>query len=156
MFEDEIFRINVDSISVIKLKASISEKIRRSLTDMILSYDDEEGDRIVITSDADLQTAYEELRVFKVRCQIRERPASAPSKSSTTKSDICSGTITRLAALRDSWKDGTKEREIAEELEMLALKISEGGKAGSETKGAIAEAISTLSGKIATAERRNV
>ena len=154
-YEDEIFRASLKGLLLCNLKAIISERIGKPSCSLILSYEDTDGDRIMIASDQDLQAAAEELRVLKILCAVRERPASAPSQR-ITKVETNTETVTRLAALHRELLCGTRKRTDGEVLTRLVGRIAELESSGLSAKGSFFEAMGRLTGAIATDERRKV
>ncbi len=125
---DEIFRIKV-VLSFSKLQEVVSIRINKPISAFTLSYEDLDGDRIVIQNDEDLENASSELPVLKFTCSIRERPASAPSKplSVAGTRDTHTATMTRLAAMHELLKDSTRDRSDDKKLSMLSSEILEFG-----------------------------
>jgi hypothetical protein len=110
IYGNEIFRIKIDK-SFSKLQEVVSGLINKPRSAFTLSYHDQDGDRLVICSDEDLENAVTESPVLKIVCSVRERPASAPAKSGSVAGtlDTHTSTMTRLAAMHDLLKDRTKE-----------------------------------------------
>ena len=122
---DEIFRIKV-ALSFSKLQEVVSGRINKPRSAFTLSYDDSDGDRIVIHSDEDLGIAFNELSVLKLFCSVRERPASAPSKLASVAAslDTRTATITLAEECTRALRDDLSSRIIALQEKMHAIAVT--------------------------------
>ena len=125
LYQENTLKVRLNKLSLDELRGEVSFRIDRPSSSLFFSYDDADGDNIVISKNMDLQQAFDELTIFRIRCVSRLSSDIAPAKS---KSEIEESLDKAVLAKGKFKKDGSLSEASTVDFESSAAHSSFKGK----------------------------
>jgi len=108
--KDEIRRFSFNGSSVHELRSVLKQMLSISLDTFLIRYQDDEGDWISITSDAELNYAWQLVGTKALRLSLEEKNANAPTPPNN---QPVSPPASPSASPKEMWKEARREFKVA-------------------------------------------